>query len=939
MEHTYLFNGKITQNNNNYYVNSTLFTTFAALIVYSQGDKVLVFIIIYNPFTEMRKFYYSLLMLFMGITTAAFAQQEEAAEIQQWDGSTQTIAIGLSEKRTFEYAAAEDGTLYVYVCEQSSNGYIPVSIWGGLYSNGAYDTNSPLQDAGSYENGVGLYGWINVSKGAVVRFTITAAEKGTSDKIELDQLEMESAFFPNNFGGKDWKNPIALSQNKKVTLPVYDYSSTDVLPDLNHATFCSFQASVSGVASIFTKDYLIYYSEEKAEYTTEDFKRVVQDAANNDHEFIVEKGKTYIVVLPNSRPLDVTFKMTQEGLGTDPKFPNPINEFPKKVSLKKGDNYFDFSHDLIGDNCMLEIAVAAGWKGSITYMEDPSENSEELTSNTVTGEEAVTFVKNVDPRYLYGNKLIVNFKVTDKSSVSNAATLTLRAPKDGESFDKAIAAKFGENAINGPAGDYWFAYTAEMDAEFSFATTGTLKHVNFSAGVEQMVADNVYRVDEGETIYVCVTTKTAEANTFTISGEAIMDGDYCDRPIYFELGESITVNGRGRDCFHSFTAQDNGFAVFTSVNWSIQFRDECGGRTLNPERAINDIGDDIEYTYKLPIAKDQSYIVEVSAISDTITVGTKFEEAAEGEIYATAVEVKNLNDTIKIDYDFEKIKWYKLVADKDGFYTVKSKLGYNANMKTKIGNNGTETSAGDDNSFAKAYNGGYRISRVYLTKGQTLYIYTKTGRENIGTIKDPVTGTETRGDVYAHEFKTNLYLVASFAEARPGEDVAIAIEAKAYTEYTILKNDADGYEQWYVYTIPAGEKASIKMTASKQFISSSLNFLKENAAGYLKKKSEYSDEYDYIQNDITDKSGATIGKSYEFAVIDTDRTFYIKASMVNAMYDPVVWTIECNEKDTTDVVVEEAPVEAPVIYDLMGRRVENPGKGIYIINGVKRVIK
>ena len=33
IEHTHQFNGKFTQNNNNYYVNSTLFTTFATLIV------------------------------------------------------------------------------------------------------------------------------------------------------------------------------------------------------------------------------------------------------------------------------------------------------------------------------------------------------------------------------------------------------------------------------------------------------------------------------------------------------------------------------------------------------------------------------------------------------------------------------------------------------------------------------------------------------------------------------------------------------------------------------------------------------------------------------------------------------------------------------------------------------------------------------------------
>lgn len=936
MEHTYLFNGKITQNNNNYYVNSTLFTTFAALIVYSQGDKVLVFIIIYNPFTEMRKFYYSLLMLFMGITTAVFAGESGP---HTWSGKDENLALGRDTTLTFSYVTAEKGTLYIYSDDQSGDDNVPLTLQGGCYHDGTYDAGAPLQDAGPYENGLGLYGWINVMDGDEVRFTISTPKNAEG---QLTKFTLKSAFFPNNFGGKDWKNPIALSQNKKVTLPVYDYSSTDVLSDLDYATFCSFQASVSGVASIFTKDYLIYYSEEKAEYTTEDFKRVVQEASTNDHEFIVEKGKTYIVVLPNSRPLDVTFKMTQEGLGTDPKYPNPINEFPKKVSLKKGDNYFDFSHDLIGDNCMLEIAVAAGWKGTITYMEGPSENSEELTSNTVTGEEAVTFVKNVDPRYLYGNKLIVKFKVTDKSSVSNAATLTLRAPKDGESFDKAIAAKLGENKINGPAGDYWFAYTAEMDAELSFATTGTLKHVNFSAGVEQLVADNVYRVDEGETIYVCVTTKTAGANTFTISGKAFVDGDYCDRPIDFELGEESTGNditfvGRGRTCYHSFLAEDDGFAVFTSMGFGLQFRRECSGRALNADRTEETIPLDgpapegydqnfiMKFTYKLPIIAGINYIVEMQNVeaSDTITFNAKFVPAKDGEICSKAIAIAQLGDTIALDNTPRTTVWHKYVADRAGFYTTYAKIGRGSNLKVKVGDcDSDEINGSDDSRYGSAaYMAGYKLCKVYVEQGQTIYICT-TINENPG---------DTDG--------TNYYIVPTFVEARPGEDVAIAIEAKAYTEYTILKNDADGYEQWYVYTIPAGEKASIKMTASKQFFSSSLNFLKENAAGYLKKKSEYSDEYDYIQNDITDKSGATIGKSYEFAVIDTDRTFYIKASMVNAMYDPVVWTIECNEKDTTDVVVEEAPVEAPVIYDLMGRRVENPGKGIYIINGVKRVIK
>jgi len=59
------------------------------------------------------------------------------------------------------------------------------------------------------------------------------------------------------------------------------------------------------------------------------------------------------------------------------------------------------------------------------------------------------------------------------------------------------------------------------------------------------------------------------------------------------------------------------------------------------------------------------------------------------------------------------------------------------------------------------------------------------------------------------------------------------------------------------------------------------------------------------------------------------------------MYNPVVWKIEGENEggDDTSVSIEKAETEATVIYDLMGRRVANPTKGIYIINGVKRVIK
>ena len=866
----------------------------------------------------MRKFHYALLILFMGITTASFAQQE-ATEIQQWNGSNKKMRMRANTLATFSYTATADGTLYIYADDQDVADNVHVSIWGGWYHDGAYDSDSPLQEAGSYENGVGVYGWIKVFAGDEIRFTLSTPEE-TEGVMAI--FTLKSVFFGGDVKGDSWEQPIELKQNEKVQLPVYTNYDSDYLDELSHATFCRFVAPSEGVASIYTDQYLVYYIEEELYGNVDEpLKYVSQNVSTNDHEFIVEKGKAYIVILPNSRPTEVTFKMTQQGLGGSAQFPKPITEFPAVLDLKKGNNYYAFSHGLIGDKKMLDVAVAAGWNGTITYMEDPNENSAELAADEVTGV-ATTFTKNVDPRYLYGNTVIINFNMTDKSSLASAATLTLRTPKAGESFDTAINAKWGENAINGPAGDYWFAYTAEMDAVYSFATTGTLKHVNFTAGVEQLVADNVYRADAGETIYVCVTTTTNEGNTFTVSGNEIVDGDYCDRPIYFELGQNITITGRGVDCFHSFTAEENGFATFTSTNWSVHFREECGGRRLNPEETITESGDDIVYSYKLPVSEGQSYIVEVTAVSEDITISTGFESAVSGDVCATAVAINKLDEKINIAYTFETAKWYKYTATKDGFYTIKSKLGYSSNMTTKIGDcDAAETNAGSDNSEKNAYMGGYKITRVYLEKGQTLYIYTKTGRSNDES-----------------QFSAEFYLSISYAEARPGEDAAIAIYARSYTEYSVMKNDADGYEQWYTFTIPAGKAISISMTATVKYISNCLNFLKENKISYLTKKSEFNDVYDYVQSDITDASGTVIGKRNDFEVIDTDRTFYIRVSTINAMYYPVVWKIEGDIE--AGISVEEVTTEAaPVIYDLMGRRVENPGKGIYIIDGVKRIIK
>jgi hypothetical protein len=852
----------------------------------------------------------------MGITTAAFAGQSGP---HTWDGSNKTLQLRKDTTLTFSYTAIEDGTLYIYSNNQGSSDNVPLTLQGGWYHDGAYDADSPLQDVGPYENGLGLYGWINVFTGDEIRFTISTPKDAEGSQT---RFTLKSAFFKQGLGGNSWENAITLTQNETTSIPVRPNTSKDILGNIwsDNVTFCKFTAPSDGVATILTSEYVVYVlEEENIGVPGKSFSPVSQDVSTNDHEFIVRKGVDYIVVVPNTRPTTLTFKMTQKVLGQSAKFPLEITEFPATIDLKKGDNFYAFSHELIGDKNMLEIAVAASWNGPITYMEDANEKSEELVADSAAGK-AATFVKNVDPRYLYGTTLIVNFNnMTEEDNLTEAATLSLREPVAGESFDTAISASYGENTISGPAGDYWFAYTAEMDAVYSFATTGELKHVNFFAGVEQLVTDNIYRIDEGETIYVCVTTTKNEGNTFTISGKEIVDGDYCDRPIFFELGQDIEIVGRDVDCFLSFFAEGNGFALFTSTNWSIHFRSECGGRRLNPEETITENGDDIIYSYKLPVSEGQSYIVEVEDVSEDITISTSFEAPVLGDICATAVAITTLDENINIDYAFEATKWFKYTAEKDGFYNVKAKLGYAANMTTKIGDcDAAEINASSDNSANNAYMGGYKAAKVYLVEGQTLYIYTKTGNSND-----------------EEQFSAEFYLSVSYVgEARPGEDVAVAIQAVANKEYDILKNDADGYEQWYTYTIPAGKEAVFTLSTVVKYLTNNFSFYGEDKATNMS-----SGKGDFTQENITNEKNETIGKRITFAAADEARTIYFKLSTVNAKFypDPVVWQIICD--DNTGIIVEEVADEAPVIYDLMGRRVENPGKGIYIVNGIKRIFR
>ena len=833
----------------------------------------------------MKKVFHILLMLFVGIASAAHAQQE-AATITEWNGSNKRLRMRADSLITFSYTATENGTLYIYADDQDVADNVHVSIWGGWYHDGAYDSDSPLQEAGSYENGVGIYGWIKVFAGDEIRFTLSTPEEAEGI---MAIFTLKSIFFNESIKGDSWEQPIALTQNEKVTLPVYKNYDSDYLSDLSYATFTRFVAPSDGVASIYTSQYLIYYIEEGLYGSVDEpLKYVSQDISTDDHEFVVKKDSAYIIIVPNSRPADITFKMTSTRLGESCKAPIEVSSFPTTLDLVKGNNYYHIDLTDIGDKYIMEMSTVAGWNGSITYMSNCNYESDEYLPVDIKGS-AMNQLLNLDPLFA-GNELIINYKVTSPASVKGAATLTLREAAEGESLDKAKVISAGETVFSGSAHDYWFAYTSSKDVELSINTTGTIKHVLYSrTSGNIMNGDNKYRLSEGQTIYLCVTANEG-ANSITLTEKAIEAGDYCDMPIIFSLGEKVIIKDRGDDVmnYRQFTAEKSGFAIFetTSKNvidyyWSIYFRTECSGKTINyiREDITDSKGNITARTYKIPVTEGTSYLFEIMSFANEgadVIFTSRLEEANEGDICATAIAIAQLGDTITIDNTPENTVWHKYVADRTGFYTTYAKLGRGSNLKIKVGDcEASEINGSDDSRYSNAYMAGYKLCKVYIEEGQTLYICTTINA-------DP-------GDTDGN----NYYIVPTCSEARPGERFADPITAVPGTKYT-LTTGTDGYETWYAYTMPANQEVTITISSTiKNY--SSLTFYKDEKTSLSAYKN------DFTQTNIVNDEGVTIGKSYLFAPADAEYTVYIKAPIAT-IAEPVVWQIVGDDNGIDHIV-------------------------------------
>lgn len=854
----------------------------------------------------MRKVYFMLLALLFGVTTTINAQ-EANENITTWDGTDLSVTLNAGESQTYSYTATTQGKLYIMATSAST--YLGVSISGGWYHDGAYDADAPFDIAEPYDNGTGIFAMITVFSGDEIRFTLTADEAAEGeDAVTTTTFTMKSTVYANNYGGDSWEKPINMNVAQTVSFPVYTNHDVDYLADFSHATFARFEAPTDGVASVVTSEYLVYYIEEEL-YGSQDMKYAVQDAQTDDHEFAIENGKAYILMIPVTRPTNVGLKITSDRLGENCAFPVEITEFPATLSLVKGNNWFKMDVSDLGTNTFMEVTSTAAWEGNIEYWNNCNVTNDWLASDVIIGA-AETFYKNLNPSRLETSQyLYFNVQVTN-GTPGEGLTLTLREPKDGEDCSMATPIQLGDNGFKGLARDQWFSYTATKDAEMTITTSGTLKYISFNCDdTNNYNGTNTYRVNEGQTFFFCITTNNTEINTINISEKEIVAGDYCDTPIDFALGDDIVITDRGDDVinYRRFTAEKSGFAYFETTcaawvenYWSVNIFKECGGRGIDYLRSEyeDENTGDLGLSYKLPIIEGETYIIEISSFvngGEDAIVKTRFEEATEGASCEKALPITTLGEQIAFDNTPDLTIWYTYTADKSGFYTIKSKIGRGSTMRTLIGDCAAEyINSSTDNSYSDAYMAGYKVSKVYVEEGTPFFVC-------ITLSSDP---GETGG--------TNRYVEVSFAEARPGEHFGSPIAAEKNVTY-YLPNSDDAYDTWYSYTIPAGEECIFNIGSDIVPSYGSLAFYSDETT----KMNAYNGDFTQTNNKNADNK--MCGKTYTFAAADTDRVVYILTSYQKNLH---WWNITLDGGESiNDINTEKSMIVYP-----------NPSNGTFNVN-------
>lgn len=806
-----------------------------------------------------------LTMLLLALLYIAGTQGAYAQSVTPWTGVDKKVTLKAGESKTFSYKATENGSLYIMAPTASTG--LGLTISGGWYHDEALDPDFQFDIAEPYDNGAGVFATIRVFEGNEIRFTIEAATSQGADAIKQTSFTLTSKFFADDFGGNTKDNAIEMPFDTPIELPIYTNSYPEYHMGFSHTTFIRFVAPIDGLASVFTGEYLIYYINED-EYGFSNMKFAVQAQMTDDHEFPIERGQTYIVMLPITRPTSVTLKLTADRPGQLATYPIELESIPATLSLENDNNWYRMDVSSLDENYMLEITPQGTWKGSVEYWNNPNNANTWLATDTIRGTGEI-FVKNLHPTRLESTKyLYLNVATTSSTDESKTFNIRLRKPTTGEDFTTAKTVQSGETTFVGTNYENWFTFTATRDMQLEITADTLLSYICYNGNDANIMNEfNLYRAYEGEQFYICVKTPDKANHTLSIVEHDLVIGDYCDLPIDFVLGTDIVIEDRGEQImnYRRFQAQESGTAIFQTTcpnwvenGWSVVFRTDCEGKSLDFKRSEyeDENTGDLGLAYEISVTKGETYIIEITSFTNEgneAILHTRFQEATDGSNYETALPITTLNEQVDIPNQPELTRWYTYEAGQTGFYTIKSKLGLGSTMRTMVGENPDNmVNSTTDNTYEEAYMAGYKVSKIYVEQGTRFYVCITIG-SNPGT---------TAG--------TDRYLTVSFAEARPGEYFGQPIEAKTDETYH-LPNTDDAYDTWYTVTIPAGVVCTFRVGSDITPAYGSLHF-------YADEQTQLNaTNANFVMESQFDASGKLCGKSYTFAPADTVRVIYIKA--------------------------------------------------------------
>ena len=837
------------------------------------------------------------MMLLFAMLHVMGIERGNAATIM-WDGTDLPVTLKAGASQIFSYTATEDGNLYIMAPTASTS--LGLTISGGLYANSEYVEDRAFTIAEPYDNGAGVFATMKVFTGDVIRFTIQAAKSSGADAIKETSFTLKSSFYAEDYGGNTKETAIEIPFDTEVLLPIYENSYPEYHMGFSHTTFIRFTAHADGLASLITGEYLIYYIDED-EYGFSPMKYAVQAEMSDDHEFPIERFHNYIVMIPNTRPISATLKLTADTPGQLATYPIEIESLPNTLSLSKGNNWYRMNVREQGSDYMMDVVAKAGWKGHIAYWSDVNNVNDWLCSDSIHGVADTTIVKNIHLTRL-GTFDYLYLNIYSETDVKDALTLSLRQPKEeGEDFSTAKSVQAGENTFVGTNYENWFSFTATKDCQLEITADTMLSYICYNGAEANIMNEfNLYRVYEGDKLYLCVKSPDKASHTLTIVEHNLVVGDYCDLPIDFILGNDIVIEDRGEQImnYRRFQAQESGTAIFETTSplwvengWSVVFRTDCDAKAIDFKRSEyeDENTGDLGLAYEISVTKGETYIIEITSFTNEgneAILHSRFQGATDGTNYETALPIPALDEQVSIPNQPELTRWFTYQADKTGFYTIKSKIGQGSTMRTMVGETPDNmVNSTTDNSYEEAYMAGYKVSKIYVEQGKRFYVC--------------IHISSSPGDTGG----TDRYLRVTFAESRPGEYFGEPIEADTDNTY-YLPNTDDVYDTWYLFTIPAGVSCKFSVGSDITPAYGSLHF--------------YTDEFTQLnattgnfvmENQMS--AGNLCGKTYTFAEADSVRTIYIKTEYQKNLH---WWNIELGESDAIQTLPAEGAVNARIAH-------------------------